>query len=81
MVGPSLSLPGEFYANGFSIDLRHSEGGISMARAQHPDSSVPQFFIRHKTIANLDGPYSAFGTVIEGMDVVISIAESPTGLY
>ena len=37
-----------------------------------------QFFIMHKTSPHLDGQYAAFGKIIEGMDVVNKIAETPT---
>ena len=78
MGGPGYHIPGEFSINGFKNDLRHTEGVLSMARAQHPDSAGSQFFIMHKTSPHLDGAYAAFGKVIEGMDVVNKIAETPT---
>jgi peptidyl-prolyl cis-trans isomerase B (cyclophilin B) len=78
MGGPGYSIPGEFAMNGFKNDLRHTEGVLSMARAQHPDSAGSQFFIMHKTSPHLDGSYAAFGKVIEGMDVVNRIATVPT---
>ena len=46
--GPGYQIKGEFAANGFANDLKHSAGVISMARAQHPDSAGSQFFIMHK---------------------------------
>lgn len=49
-----------------------------MARAMHPDSAGSQFFIMHKTSPHLDGAYAAFGKVIEGMDIVNQIAQTPT---
>jgi len=76
--GPGYSIPGEFAANGFANDLKHTEGVISMARSQMPDSAGSQFFIMHKDSPHLDGMYAAFGKVIEGMDVVNKIAETPT---
>ena len=76
--GPGYQIKGEFAANGFSNDLKHSAGVISMARAQHPDSAGSQFFIMHKDAPHLDGSYAAFGKVIEGMDVVNKIAECVT---
>lgn len=49
-----------------------------MARSMAPNSAGSQFFIMHKNSPHLDGSYAAFGKVIEGMDVVNSIAETRT---
>ena len=76
--GPGYSIPGEFAQNGFKNDLAHEPGVLSMARAQHPDSAGSQFFIMHAAAPYLNGAYAAFGKVIEGMDVVNAIAETPT---
>lgn len=78
MGGPGYSIKGEFAQNGFPNSLKHTEGVLSMARAQDPDSAGSQFFIMHKTSPHLDGGYAAFGKVIEGMDVVNKIAETQT---
>lgn len=78
MGGPGYSIRGEFTQNGFQNDLLHTEGVLSMARSMMPDSAGSQFFIMHKTSPHLDGAYAAFGKVTEGMDVVNSIAETPT---
>ena len=78
MGGPGYSIRGEFTQNGFSNDLKHTPGVLSMARAMHPDSAGSQFFIMHKTSPHLDGAYAAFGKVIEGMDIVNQIAQTPT---
>ena len=78
MGGPGYSIKGEFNQNGFENNLKHTEGVLSMARAMHPDSAGSQFFIMHKTSPHLDGAYAAFGKVIEGIEVVNSIAEGPT---
>ena len=78
MGGPGYSIKGEFAANGIENNLKHTEGVLSMARAQHPDSAGSQFFIMHKNAPHLDGSYAAFGKVIEGMDVVNKIAETTT---
>ena len=76
--GPGYSIKGEFSQNGFANDLKHTEGGLSMARSQHPDSAGSQFFIMHKNSPHLDGSYAAFGKVTEGMEVVNEIAETAT---
>lgn len=78
MGGPGYGIKGEFTQNGVANDLKHTEGVLSMARSMHPDSAGSQFFIMHKTSPHLDGAYAAFGKVIEGMDVVNRIAETPT---
>ena len=78
MGGPGYSIKGEFAQNGFENPLKHTEGVLSMARAQHPDSAGSQFFIMHKTCPHLDGGYAAFGKVIEGMETVNKIAETKT---
>lgn len=78
MGGPGYTIKGEFSQNGFSNDLKHTEGVLSMARAMHPDSAGSQFFIMHKTSPHLDGAYAAFGKITEGMDVVNRIAEEDT---
>ena len=78
MGGPGYGIRGEFIQNGFTNDLAHTEGVLSMARAMAPDSAGSQFFIMHKTSPHLDGSYAAFGKVIEGMDVVNKIAEANT---
>ncbi len=78
MGGPGYSIKGEFSQNGFKNDLKHTEGVLSMARANHPDSAGSQFFIIHKNSPHLDGAYASFGKIVEGMDVVNKIAETET---
>ncbi len=79
MGGPGYGIKGEFSANGFDNNLKHTAGVLSMARSQMPNSAGSQFFIMHKDSPHLDGSYAAFGKVTEGMDVVNEIAESKTG--
>ena len=79
MGGPGYHIKGEFAANGFKNDLKHTEGVLSMARAMMPDSAGSQFFIMHRNSPHLDGQYAAFGKVIEGMDVVDTIARTRVG--
>ncbi len=78
MGGPGYTIKGEFAQNGFTNNLAHTEGVLSMARAMHPDSAGSQFFIMHKAAPHLDGAYAAFGKIIEGMDIVNKIAETDT---
>ncbi len=78
MGGPGYSIKGEFSQNGFTNNLKHTEGVLSMARSMMPNSAGSQFFIMHKNSPHLDGAYAAFGKVTEGMDVVNAIANVDT---
>lgn len=78
MGGPGYSIKGEFGANGFKNPISHKRGVISMARTNIPDSAGSQFFICHQDSEFLDNNYAAFGIVTEGMEIVDSIAETPT---
>lgn len=78
MGGPGYSIKGEFDLNGFTNNLKHTPGVLSMARAMDPNSAGSQFFIMHETSPHLDGSYAAFGKVINGMDVVNGIASVRT---
>ncbi|MFR1708486.1 MAG: peptidylprolyl isomerase [Clostridium sp.] len=79
MGGPDYSIYGEFTNNDFENTLLHTKGVISMARSRDNNSAGSQFFIMHGDAPNLDGDYAAFGKVIEGLDVVDSIAQMETG--
>ena len=78
MGGPGYSIRGEFAQNGYTNDLKHTAGVLSMARSMHPNSAGSQFFVMHKDAPHLDGSYAAFGKVTEGMEVVNKIAETAT---
>ena len=69
--GPGYTLKAEF------SKLPHKRGTLSMARAAHPDSAGSQFFICVADTPFLDGQYTVFGQVIEGMDVVDKIVSQP----
>ncbi|MBD3328757.1 peptidylprolyl isomerase [Candidatus Peregrinibacteria bacterium] len=55
--------------------LKHLYGTVSMAKSFLPDSAGSQFFIvtREAGVPGLDGEYSIFGQVYEGMDVAEKI--------
>jgi len=56
--------------------LKHDAAGVvAMARASNPNSASSQFYITLSPTPFLDGNYAVFGRVIEGMDVVKSIAK------
>jgi len=74
MGGSAKTLKGEFTQNGVKNTILHTKGVISMARSTSMDSASSQFFIMHGTETSLDGAYAAFGRVVDGIDVVDTIA-------
>lgn len=67
MGGPGYTIKAEF------SDERHVRGIVSMARSAHPDSAGSQFFIMVSPAPHLDGKYTVFARVTQGMDVVDQI--------
>lgn len=78
MGGSKETIKGEFAANGVNNPISHKRGVISMARSQFYNSASSQFFICHADAKFLDGQYASFGKVVEGMETVDAIAETPT---
>ena len=56
-------------------DIKHERGIVSMARANDPDSADSQFFICYDSHDFLDGKYTVWGKVIEGMNLIDRIPE------
>lgn len=82
----AYGIKGEFIENGVNNTLKFEEGVLGMARndytSQSPalteesyNSASSQFFIVTEESTSLNGYYTAFGKVTEGMDVVKKIAE------
>jgi cyclophilin family peptidyl-prolyl cis-trans isomerase len=73
--GPGYTLPPE-------IHLRHTAGAVAMARLSDQlnparRSSGSQFYICLKPMPDLDGKYTVFGHVTEGMDVLDNLSIQP----
>jgi peptidyl-prolyl cis-trans isomerase B (cyclophilin B) len=66
------SLKGEF-----RDDVKHTRGIVSMARADDPDSAMTSFFLMLGDAPHLDGKYTAFGRIVEGMDVLDAFDKEP----
>ncbi|MGE0762868.1 MAG: peptidylprolyl isomerase [Bdellovibrionales bacterium] len=63
--------PGYFINDEISKELRHNGPGVlAMAGSGKPNTGGSQFYITLKELKHLDGKYTIFGKVIEGMDVV-----------
>ena len=78
------TIKGEFLSNGVNNTIKFEEGVVAMARANYAqyypslteesyNSGCSQFFIMTEENKNLNGYYTAFGKVIEGLDVVHQI--------
>lgn len=58
-------------------DTKHVKGIVSMARGDAPDSATTSFFICTAPSPALDGTYTAFGRVVDGMAAVDAIEAAP----
>jgi len=54
----------------FREDVKHERGIVSMARTDDPDSATTSFFLMLGPAPHLDGKYSAFARIVEGMEVL-----------
>ncbi len=59
----------------FRADVKHVRGIVSMAHGDDPNSATTSFFLMLGAGTNLDGQFSAFGRVVEGMDVLDAFAK------
>ena len=57
----------------------HLRGTVSMARAMDPDSANSQFFICFGTTPHLDGQYTVFGQVTDGMEHIDAVKRGHPG--
>ena len=71
--GSGMNISAEFN------DLPFTRGTMGMARAQHPDSADSQFFITFAESGWLNGQYTVWGQVIDGMEHVDTIKKAPAG--
>ncbi len=70
--GSGMKLEAEF------SNEKHVRGTLSMARARSPDSADSQFFIMFAAAPSLDGQYTIWGKVTEGMAFVDQIKRGST---
>lgn len=71
--GTGFGGPGYAFGNEISPDLKFDRAGLLGMANAGPDSNGSQFFITFGPVERLDGGYTIFGQVIEGMQVVESL--------
>ncbi len=78
--GYSYKGPGTYIPNEISMGLRHIYGALGMARTSLPDTNGSQFYFVTNKIGTpfLDGGYTVFGQIYEGLDVLDAIAAVET---
>jgi cyclophilin family peptidyl-prolyl cis-trans isomerase len=68
--GTGYGTPGYAFKNEISSDLKFDGPGVVGMANAGADSNGSQFFITYSALPTLDGSYTVFGRVIQGMDVV-----------
>lgn len=77
--GPGYTIKGEFTSNGFTNNLKHTKGIVSMARTSiSNDTAGSQFFIMLDDAPYLDEQYATFGKVIDGWSNIEKIVTTET---
>ena len=71
--GSGMGGPGYAFKNETHPDLTFDRKGLLAMANSGPDTNGSQFFITYAATSHLDGSYSIFGEVLEGMDVVESL--------
>lgn len=71
--GTGIGGPGYAFKNETSPDLVFDQQGLLAMANSGPDTNGSQFFITYAATERLNGQYTIFGKVIEGMDIALSL--------
>ena len=74
---PGYTIKNETYTENPAIsELKHGKAGmLAMARTSIPHSNGAQWYITHAATASLDGLYTVFGEVTEGLEIATTLKE------
>ena len=72
-LGMGYGGPGYAFSNEINADLKFDSAGVVGMANSGPENNGSQFFIAYDALPNLDGGYTIFGKVIEGLDVAFNL--------
>eukprot|EP01070_Trichotokara_eunicae_P009384 Trichotokara_eunicae@DN6062_c0_g1_i2.p2 len=74
------SIYGKYFDDEINPGLKHDRRGVlSMANKNKPNTNGSQFFVTYGRQPHLNGQYSVFGRLIDGLDVLDKMEREPTG--
>jgi peptidyl-prolyl cis-trans isomerase A (cyclophilin A) len=76
--GTGMGGPGYTFDDEISPNHKHNKPGIVSMANRGPNTNGGQFFITVAAYPSLDGHYSIFGEVVEGLDNVVAISKVPS---
>jgi peptidyl-prolyl cis-trans isomerase A (cyclophilin A) len=75
--GTGMGGPGYEFPDEISPKYRHNKAGILSMANHGPNTNGGQFFVTVAPYPSLDGHYSIFGEIVDGLDNVIAISRVP----
>uniref|UniRef100_A0A0G4GNF9 Peptidyl-prolyl cis-trans isomerase n=1 Tax=Chromera velia CCMP2878 TaxID=1169474 RepID=A0A0G4GNF9_9ALVE len=72
------SIYGKYFPDEFNAALKHDRRGVlSMANQSKPDTNGSQFFFTYSRQPHLNGNYTVFGRLIDGLDTLDKLEKEP----